>query len=126
MREKRYFYFADSHSFEYPYCVKFVFKHKDGQIIHRKERKKWKEVRDYSYYGEPVKCIIPEDLMDYEFVFEMLNSKHSDNIFGAINYLLYNYKDKFLRDVNSNKIEKINTEILYRYFGEIEELRRQA
>jgi len=116
MKEKKFFYFADSHSFEYSFCVYWAFVRKNGIIKHRRDSSEWIEVDNYRYYGEPVKCIIPKKNMEYSFVFGLLKSKHADNIFGAINYLLCNYRERFLLDVKEEKCPCDAAEIIFCWF----------
>ena len=119
MKRKKYFYFSSSHSFEYPFIVYWTFVRKEDVIWHRKDRSKWIEERDFIYYGEPVTCIIPAQTMEYSFVFNMLNSEDedSDNIFGAINYLLRNNRDRFLADTIVCKCSQKAKNIMFQYFG---------
>ena len=116
MKEKRYFYFASPHSFKYPLFVYLKFVRNNDLIIHRGDHSKWIEVNDYTYYGEPVKCIIPAQLMEYDMVFSMLSSKDSDNIFGAINYLFYNYRKKFVRHLSTGLCPSGAADIMFQYF----------
>ena len=44
------------------------------------------------------------------FVFGLLKSQNDDNIFGAINYLLCNYREKFLQDVKAKQQITTNTD----------------
>ena len=92
--EKRYFYFQDPHSFAYPLVAKLII-FKD-RISSLRVQSKWMEVNDYIYYGEPVTCLIPAKHMEYDFVFSLLSSDNSDNIFGAVNYMLRNWYRRFL------------------------------
>ncbi|MBE6904626.1 MAG: hypothetical protein E7480_08500 [Ruminococcaceae bacterium] len=114
---KRYFYFASPHSFTYPIFVDLMFARKNDVIIHRIDRSKWIEVNNYTYYGEPVNCIIPAQPMEYDFVFSLLNSKYSDNIFGAVNYLLCNYRERFIKDVKAKAYPNIAADIIFHCFG---------
>lgn len=116
MKDNKYFYFANPHSFKYPFYVNLIFKKKDGLIIHRSDHSKWIEAKNYIYYGEPVNCIIPAQTLEYDFVFGLLNSENDDNVFGAINYMLCNYREKFLLQVNSGKCRCIGTNIMLQYF----------
>ncbi len=116
MKRNKYFYFASPHSFRYPFIVYLIFKKKNGSIIHRGDYSKWIEVKNYTYYGEPVNCIIPAKILEYDFVFSLLFSENKDNVFGAINYMLCNYRKKFLLQINSGKCHCIATNIMFQYF----------
>ncbi len=116
MMKKRYFYFASSHSFSYPLYVKFKFKKKDGLFICRKDHSLWVEAKNYRYYGEPVNCIIPAQKLEYDFVLNLLTSEIKDNIFGAINYLLCNHRERFLLQVKTKGYLLDTETILFQYF----------
>lgn len=116
MMNKKYFYFADPHSFQYSFYVKLLFKRNNNVLIRRNDNSKWIEVKDYVYYGEPVKCIVPAQTLEYDVVLELLKSNIKDNVFGAINYMLYNYRERFLSNINSDKMDNIDSCIL-KYFG---------
>ena len=118
MKKRKLFYFACSHSFEYPYVVSWTFKRKNDQILHRWNHSAWIEAKNYIYYGEPVTCIIPAENMDYTFVFNLLitENEDSDNIFGAINYLFYNYREQFLKDVKSHIFSDAAEAIILQFF----------
>ena len=116
MKRKKYFYFASPHSFKYPFFVYLIFIVRNDPIIHRSDHSKWIEAKNYTYYGEPVKCIIPAQFMDYDFVFSMLNSEDIDNIFGAINYLFFNYREKFMLHINSGMCPNVAENLIFRYF----------
>ena len=116
MKEKKYFYFANPHTFEYPFFVYLKFIRRNNHITHYRDRSKWIEVNNYTYYGEPVNCIIPARFMEYDFVFSMLNSEDRDNVFGAINYLLRHYQKKFIEQVNADMCPNVATNIIFQYF----------
>lgn len=115
-KTKKYFYFASPHSFKYPFFVHLKFVKRNDCIIQRSDHSKWMEVKNYTYYGEPVTCIIPAQNMEYGFVFSLLNSEDSDNIFGAINYLLCNYRERFIMHIEADILPSIATNIIFRYF----------
>ena len=55
--------------------------------------------------------------MEYEFAFDLLSSSNNDNVFGAINYLLFNYREKFIQDIKNGSCPRAASDILLRYFG---------
>ena len=106
MKEKTYFYFADAHTLEYPYYVRLLFKKRNGLLIRRNDRSEWQEAEDYTYYGESVNCIIPAQILEYDFVYDLLDSEKTDNVFGAVNYMLQNYRERFLSEVKPEKFDR--------------------
>lgn len=116
MKEKRYFYFASPHSFKYPFYVNLIFTKRNNHILQRNNHSNWLEVRNYTYYGEPVNCIIPAQSMEYDFVFNLLNSEDKDNVFGAINYLLCNYRERFILHVTTGLCPNGAANIISQYF----------
>lgn len=116
MKRKRHFYFANPHSFKYSFVVYIIFTKKQNYLMSRIDHSKWIEVSNYTYYGEPVNCIIPAQDMDYEYVVNMLDSEDIDNVFGAINYLLINYRDKFLLEADRYRCSSSIVNTIFRYF----------
>ena len=113
---KKYFYLASPHTFKYAYYVRLIFKKKNDYFVHRGNHSKWIEVKNYNYYGEPVKCMFPAQKMEYDFVFGLLYSKDNETLFGAINYLLYNHRERFIQQVNAGMCPNVAADIIYRYF----------
>lgn len=117
MKEKTFFYFADPKSFKYPLYIKLLFTRKENYYLRIKDHSKWKEVNDYNYYGEPVNCIIPLQQLDFDFVYQIfIRSQKRSNVFGAINYLMVNYRNEFISQIKSLSVQNENVEILFRYF----------
>ena len=81
-------------------------------LIRRSDRSKWVEVNDYVYYGEPVKCIVPAQTLEYDTVLALLKSNSTDNVFGAINYMLCHYRERFLLTIKSDEKISINSYVL--------------
>ncbi len=54
--------------------------------------------------------------MEYNLVFSILNSEDSDDVFGAINYMLCNYRERFMIDVNNGICTNVATNIIFQYF----------
>lgn len=119
MQENKYFYFSSPRSFQYPYYIKLLFKKNNGLLIRRTDRSEWKEVKNYTYHGEPVNCIIPAQILEYDFVYDLLDSEKTDNVFGAINYMLHNYRERFLSEVKPEKFDcpEEGYNFLIFYFG---------
>jgi len=116
MKEKKYFHFADFHTFKYDLYVDIMFKRRGDHRIYRKDRSLWIEVEDWDFCGELVNCIIPVEPLEYDLLVGLLSSKYCENVFGAINYLLRHYPDEFLRLLKSGKFPEAATETMLVYF----------
>jgi len=116
MKNIKYFFFASPFSLEYSYRDRWKFKKKDGYFISRIDGSKWIEVKNYNYYGNTPNCIIPAQMMDYEFVFNLLKSNQPANVFGAINYLFCHYQEKFVKALEDGMCPAAAAEIIFQYF----------
>ncbi|MCL2087082.1 MAG: hypothetical protein FWH05_05755 [Oscillospiraceae bacterium] len=120
-KEVIYFYLANPKTFKYTIWIDLLFKQKESFFINKNDKSVWTECDDYYYYGENTKALVRKYDYSFDFLFDLfLKSNVKHNVFGALNYMIKNYKKDFFK-INillKNNLEQTeNIKIYFKYFN---------